>query len=47
MTEAVLVLAAMIGRFRIARVDMRPVLPVAIVTTQPDHPAEVRLTARA
>jgi hypothetical protein len=45
-TEAVLVLAAMIGRFRIARMDTRPVLPVGIVTTQPDHAAEVRLTVR-
>jgi cytochrome P450 len=47
MTEAVLVLAALIGRFRITRVDTRPVLPVGIVTTQPDHPAAVRLTLRA
>ena len=39
MTEAVLVLAALIGRFRVTRVDSRPVLPVGIVTTQPDHPA--------
>jgi len=46
-TEAVLVLAALIGRFRVARVDARPVLPVAIVTTQPDHPAAVRLLMRA
>jgi cytochrome P450 len=46
MTEAVLVLAALIGRFRVARVDNRPVLPVGIVTTQPDHPARVQLTAR-
>ena len=47
MTEAVLVLAALIGRFRIVRVDTRPVLPVGIVTTQPDHPAHVHLTLRA
>jgi unspecific monooxygenase len=46
-TEAVLVLAALIGRFRVARVDARPVLPVGIVTTQPDHPAAVRLLLRA
>jgi cytochrome P450 len=46
MTEAILVLAALIGRFRITRVDTRPVLPVAIVTTQPDHPARVRLSFR-
>jgi cytochrome P450 len=46
MTEAVLVLAALVGRFRITRVDTRPVLPIGIVTTQPDHPAKVRLTVR-
>ncbi len=47
MTEATLVLAALIGRFRITRVDARPVLPTGIVTTQPDHRAEVLFTARA
>ncbi|MEA2773576.1 MAG: hypothetical protein QOD93_6538 [Acetobacteraceae bacterium] len=47
MTEAVLVLAALIGRFRITRIGTRPVVPVGIVTTQPDHPAEVRLTLRS
>jgi cytochrome P450 len=47
MAEAVLVLAALIKQFRVSRIDARPVLPVAIVTTQPDHPAQVRLTPRA
>ncbi|WP_216856521.1 cytochrome P450 [Acidisphaera sp. S103] len=46
MTEATLVLAALIGRFRMTRVDARQVLPIGIVTTQPDHPAHVRLTPR-
>jgi unspecific monooxygenase len=46
MTEAILVLAALIGRFRITRVDTRPVLPIGIVTTQPDHATKVRLTLR-
>jgi cytochrome P450 len=46
MTEATLVLAALTGRFRLTRVDTRPVLPVGIVTTQPDHPAHVRLNVR-
>jgi cytochrome P450 len=46
MSEAILVLAAIIGRFRVTRVDTRPVLPVGIVTTQPDHLAQVRLTPR-
>jgi cytochrome P450 len=45
-TEAVLVLAAVVKRFRVTRVDTTPVLPVGIVTTQPDHPAPVRLTLR-
>jgi cytochrome P450 len=45
-TEAVLVLAALIGQFRVTRVDTRPVLPVGIVTTQPDHPAAVRFLLR-
>lgn len=46
MSEAILVLAALIGRFRITRVDTRPVLPIGIVTTQPDHLARVKLTPR-
>jgi hypothetical protein len=36
----------MIGRFRVTRVDTQPVVPVGIVTTQPDHPARVKLTPR-
>ncbi len=47
MTELVLVLSAMIGRFRLTRVDTRPVVPTATVTIQPDHAAHVRLTPRA
>ncbi len=46
LTEAVLVLAEVLRRFRVERVGTRPVMPVGIVTTQPDHPALVRLTAR-
>ncbi|HEY4172442.1 MAG TPA: cytochrome P450, partial [Rhodopila sp.] len=46
MTEAMLVLAELTGRFRMTRVNTRPVLPVGIVTTQPDHPARVVLTLR-
>jgi cytochrome P450 len=46
MTEAVLVLARLIGQFHVTRVDSRPVIPVAIVTTQPDHQAQVRFAAR-
>jgi cytochrome P450 len=46
MAEAVLILAMTIQRFRIARADSAPVLPVAVVTTQPDRPAMFRLAAR-
>ncbi|HQT79190.1 MAG TPA: cytochrome P450 [Rhodopila sp.] len=46
MAEAILVLAALVGRFRVTRVDEQPVIPVGIVTTQPDHLAEVFLTDR-
>ncbi len=46
MTEAVLVLASLIRRFKATRDGLRPVLPVGIVTTQPDHPALVSLIAR-
>ncbi len=45
-TEASLVLAAMIRAFHIERADTEPVLPVAIVTTQPDHPPLFRLARR-
>ncbi|HEX2942223.1 MAG TPA: cytochrome P450, partial [Rhodopila sp.] len=47
MTEAILVLATLIGRFRVTRADETPVIPVGIITTQPDHPAQVLLSDRA
>jgi cytochrome P450 len=37
LTEATLVLAAMVRRFRIERADDEPVTPRGFVTTQPDH----------
>lgn len=37
LAEATLVLAMLVGRFAVSRVDQTPVLPVAVVTTQPDH----------
>ena len=46
LTEAVLVLAMLLQRFEFALDDARPILPVAIVTTQPDHPAQFRLQMR-
>ena len=39
LTEAVLVLAMLMQRFEITLADTRPVLPTAVITTQPDHPA--------
>ncbi len=46
LTEATLVLAAMIRAFHIERADTEPVMPVAIVTTQPDHSPLFRLARR-
>ena len=46
LTEATLVLAAMIRGFHIERTGTEPVVPVAIVTTQPDHPLLFRLDPR-
>jgi cytochrome P450 len=47
LTEATLVLAAMVQSFHIEYADSEPVVPVAIVTTQPDHPPLFRVTPRA
>jgi cytochrome P450 len=46
LAEATLVLASLIQRFEIALADDTPVLPVGIVTTQPDRPAPFRLRLR-
>jgi unspecific monooxygenase len=46
LTEATLVLAAMIQAFHIERAYSEPVVPVAVVTTQPDHPPLFRLARR-
>jgi cytochrome P450 len=46
LTETVLVLAAMVRRFRVALADAVPVLPVGVITTHPDHPAPFRLQDR-
>jgi cytochrome P450 len=46
LTEAVLVLAKLVQAFRIERASNEPVVPVAIVTTQPDHPPLFRLQRR-
>jgi hypothetical protein len=36
----------MVQRFRLACAASRPVLPMAVVTTQPDHAAPFRLSVR-
>ena len=46
LTEATIVLAAFIKRFEVTLESTRPVLPVGIVTTQPDHPPAFRLRLR-
>lgn len=45
LTEATLVLAAIIRAFDVSLAEIPP-MPVAIVTTQPDHPPTFRLRAR-
>jgi cytochrome P450 len=47
LTEATLVLARLIQSFHIERASDAPVTPIAIVTTQPDHPPLFRLSHRA
>ena len=46
LTEAVLALARIVGRYRIALADPAPVLPLAVVTTQPEHAPPFRITRR-
>jgi cytochrome P450 len=46
MTEAVLVLASLIQAFEVTLEDRAPLLPTAVVTTQPDRPALFRLRLR-
>lgn len=46
LTEATLVLAALVKAFKVERASSEPVVPVAIVTTQPDHPPLFRLFPR-
>ncbi len=46
LTEATLALAGLVGSFRIELASSRPVLPVAVVTTQPDHAPVFRLRRR-
>jgi cytochrome P450 len=46
LVEATLALARLIGAFRIDLVDREPVLPIGVVTTQPDRSPQFRITAR-
>jgi cytochrome P450 len=46
LTEACVVLAKMIQRFEVKLADLRPVLPIAVIVTQPDHAAPFRLRSR-
>jgi cobalamin biosynthesis protein CbiG len=43
LTEATLVLAELMRSFRVELVTDQPVMPVAVVTTQPDHSPLFRL----
>jgi cytochrome P450 len=45
-TEATLVLSRLMASFRIELVEQRPVMPIAIVTTQPDRHPKFQLTLR-
>ncbi|MBX6323930.1 MAG: cytochrome P450, partial [Rhodospirillaceae bacterium] len=47
LAEATLVLAAILGRFRVELEPGPPVLPAPVVTTQPSHPPLFRLTPRS
>jgi cytochrome P450 len=44
--ESVLALARLIGAFRVELVDTEPVIPLGVVTTQPDHSPMFRITRR-
>jgi cytochrome P450 len=46
LVEATLALAKIIGAFRVELLDKEPVIPVGVVTTQPDRSPAFRLTPR-
>jgi cytochrome P450 len=46
LVEATLALAKVIGAFRIELIDSAPVLPLGVVTTQPDHSPRFQITRR-
>jgi cytochrome P450 len=46
LVEATLALARIIGTFRVTLLDKEPVMPVGVVTTQPDHSPMFRIAPR-
>jgi unspecific monooxygenase len=46
LVEATLALAKLIGAFRVELLDHTPVIPVGVVTTQPDHSPRFRIVRR-
>jgi cytochrome P450 len=46
LVEATLALARLIGAFRVTLLDKEPVMPLGVVTTQPDRSPMFRITAR-
>jgi unspecific monooxygenase len=46
LVEATLALAKMIGAFRVELLDKEPVMPIGVVTTQPDRSPMFRITRR-
>ena len=46
LVEATLALAKMIGAFRVELLDKQPVMPIGVVTTQPDRSPMFRITRR-
>src|SRR4029077_11300721 len=47
LVEATLALAKIIGAFRVALVDKEPIMPVGVVTTQPDRSPMFAITPRS
>jgi unspecific monooxygenase len=46
LVEATLALAKIIGAFRVTLLEQQPVMPVGVVTTQPDRSPMFRVTRR-
>jgi cytochrome P450 len=46
LVEATLALAGIIGTFRVTLLDREPIMPVGVVTTQPDRSPMFRIAAR-